>query len=97
MAIAWVGIKVPHKITYTEEETSPGGAAGYRLTFKFKGEVAEDVREKLPVPFLRHVMQQAINLEEEHGPDIGYSKYKIRRSQYWVDVKFMKYSGLHPI
>ena len=44
MAIAWVGIKVPHKITYTEKETSPGGAAGYRLTFEFKREVAGDVR-----------------------------------------------------
>ena len=42
-------------------------------------------------------MQQAINLEKEHGPDIRYSEYKIRRSWYQVDVKFMKYSGLHPM
>ena len=36
MAIAWVEIQMPHKITYAEEETSPRGAAGYRLTFDFK-------------------------------------------------------------
>ena len=42
-------------------------------------------------------MQQAINLEKEHGPDIRYSEYKIRCSWYQVDVKFMKYSGLHPM
>ena len=78
---------MPHKITYTEEETTPRWAAGYRLTFKFKREM----------PFLRHVMQQTIKSEKEHGHDIGYSKYKIRRSRYRVAVKFMKYSGLHPI
>ena len=97
MAIAWVGIQMPHKIAYNEEETSPRGVPGYRLTFEFKREVAGDIREKLPVPFLRHVMQQTINLEEEHGPDIGFSEYKIRRSRYRVDVKFMKYSGLPSI
>ena len=36
MAIAWVGIQMPHKILYTEEETSSRGAARYRLTFEFK-------------------------------------------------------------
>ena len=64
MAIAWVAIQMPHKISYTKEETSPQGAAGYRLTSKFKREISGDIREKLPVPFLRHVMQQAINLRE---------------------------------
>ena len=97
MTIAWVGIQLPRKILYTEKETSPRGTAGYRLTFEFKRELAGAIRKKLPVPFLRHVIQQAINLEKEHGPDIGYSEYKIRRSRYRVDVKFMKYSGLHLI
>ena len=36
MAIAWLGIQMPHKITYTEEETSP---RGYRLTFDFKRDI----------------------------------------------------------
>ena len=36
MAIAWVGIQMPRKISYNEEGTSPRGAAGYRLTFEFK-------------------------------------------------------------
>ena len=63
----------------------------------FKIEISGDIREKLPVPFLWHVMQQPINLEKEHGPDIRYSENKIRRSWYQVDVKFMKYSGLHPM
>ena len=85
-------IQMLQKITYIEVETSPRWAAGYKIIYEFK-----NIREKLPVLFLRHVMQQAINLEGEHGPDIGYSDYKIRRSQYWLDVKFMKYSGLHPI
>ena len=75
MAIAWLGIQMPHKITYTEEETSPRGTAGYRLTFEFKREIAGQIREKLPVPFLRHAMQQAINLENEHGPNTGYIKF----------------------
>ena len=58
MAIVWVGIQMPHKISYTEEETSPREAqAGYRLTFEFKIEISRDIREKLPVPFLWHVMQ----------------------------------------
>ena len=97
MAIAWVRIQMLHRISYTEEETNPRVAAGYRITFEFKREISGDIREKLPVPFLRHVMQHAINLEKEHGPDIAYSKYKIRRSRYWADVKFMKYCGLHPM
>ena len=42
-------------------------------------------------------MQQAINLEKVHEPDIGYSKYKIRRSRYRMDVKFLKHSWLHPM
>ena len=57
MAIAWAGIQMPHKISYNEEVTSPRGAAGYRLIFEFKKETSGDIRENLPVPFLRHVMQ----------------------------------------
>ena len=56
MTIAWVEIQMPRKITYTEEETSPRGAAGCRLTFEFKKEVTGDIKEKLLVPFLGHVM-----------------------------------------
>ena len=56
MTIAWVEIQMPRKITYTEEETSPRGAAGCRLTFEFKKEVKGDIKEKLLVPFLGHVM-----------------------------------------
>ena len=97
MAIAWVEIQMPKKISYFEEQTSPGGAAGCKITLDFKREVTGDIREKPPVPFLRHVMQQAIVLEKEHGPDIGYSDFKVRRTECRVDVKFMKYSGLHPI
>ena len=58
MAIAWLGIQMPHKITYTEEETSPRGAAGYRLAFDFKREISGDIRVKLPVPFLQYWVQQ---------------------------------------
>ena len=45
MTIAWVEIQMPRKITYTEEETSPRGAAGCRLTFEFKKEVTGDIKE----------------------------------------------------
>ena len=83
---------MPHKISYSEEETGPRGAAGYRLTFEFKKETSGGIRRKLPVPFLRHVMQQVINSEKEHRPDIGYSEYKIRNGRYQVDVLFLKYS-----
>ena len=51
------------------------------MMYEFKEEVHRNIRETLAVSFLRHVMQQAIILEEEHGLDIGYSEYKIRRSQ----------------
>ena len=47
--------------------------------------------------FMRHVMQQAITPEEEHGPDIGYSYYKISHSKYRLEVKFCKYRWLYPI
>ena len=43
------------------------------------------------------MMQQAINLDEERGSHIGYSDYKIRRFPYRLEVKFYKYSALHPI
>ena len=56
MAIAWAGMQMPNKISYSEEETGPRGAAGYRLTFEFKKETPGGIRRKLPVPFLRHVM-----------------------------------------
>ena len=87
---------MPKKVIYSEEKTSPR-ALGYKMKFKFAKEVTGDIRENLPVPFLLHVMQQAIMLGKEHGPDIGYSEVKIRRWKYRVDVKFLKYSGLHPI
>ena len=85
------------KITDVEEETSQGGFAGYNTTFDFNKKVTGDIRDKLAVPFLRHVMQQAIISEKEHGPDIGYSEFKIRRTKCRLDVKFMKYSGMHPM
>ena len=97
MAIAWLEIQMPRKITYIEEETSPRGATGYKIIYEFKKEVGGNIREKLPIPFLWHMMQQAVNLEGENGPDIGYSDYKIRCSQYRLDVKFMKHSELNPI
>ena len=90
MAIAWVEIQMPKKDTYVEEEISPRGAAAYNITFNFNKKVTGDIRDKLRVPFLRHVMQQAIISEKEHGPDIGYSEFKIRRIKCRVDVKFMK-------
>ena len=55
------------------------------------------MKKTLPVLFLWHVMQQAIILEDEHGPNIGYSDCKSSRSQYRLEVKFIKYSWLRPI
>ena len=90
-------MRCPKKITYVEEETRPRGAAGYNIIFYFNKKVTGDIRDKLLVPFLRHVIQQAIISDKEHGPDIGYSEFKIRRAKCRVDVKFMKHSGLHRI
>ena len=90
MAIGLVGIQMPQKITYVEQGTSPRWGAGYKIKYEFKEKVPRNIRETLPVLFLRHVMQQAVILEEEHGPDIGYSDYKIRRSQYHLEVKSLQ-------
>ena len=79
MAIVLVRIQMPQKIPYVEEGTSRRGGAGYKMMYEFKEEVHRNIRETLAVSFLRHVMQQAIILEEKHGLDIGYSEYKIRR------------------
>ena len=97
MAIAWARIQITNKIWHREEETSPRRVVGYRLSFEFKKETPGGIKEKLPAPFLWHVMQQAITLEKEHEPDIGYSEYKIIGSRCRVDVKFLKHSWLHPI
>ena len=67
------------------------------MKFEFTKEVTGNIREKLPVPFLRYATQQAIILEKERGLDIGYNDVKIRRWKYRVDIKFLKCSGLHPI
>ena len=97
MAKPLVGIQVPQKITYVEEGTSQRMGARYKIIYEFKEEVPGNIKETYPVLFLRHVMQQAIILEKEHGPDVRYSDYKIRCSQYRLEVKFYKYHGLHPI
>ena len=97
MTMAWVKIQTPKKITYSEEETSRQGAAGCKMGFEFAKEVTGGIKQKPSVPFLRHAMQQAIILGKEHGLDTGYSEVKIRHWKYRVDVKFLKYSGLHPI
>ena len=44
---------------------------------------------------VQHEMQQAINLDEENGPDIGYSDYKIWHFRYRLKIKFFKYNALH--
>ena len=38
-----------------------------------------------------------IIFEEENGAHIGDSDYKISRSLYRLEVKFFKFSWLHPI
>ena len=92
-----VGIQVPQKITYVEEGTSQRMGARYKIIYEFKEEVPGNIKETYPVLLVRHVMQQAIVLEKEHGPDVRYSDYKIRCSQYRLEVKFYKYHGLYPI
>ena len=54
------------KNSYSEEEKSPRGTAGYKMKFEFTKEVTGNIKEKLSVPFLRHAAQQAIILENEH-------------------------------
>lgn len=90
MAIALVVIQMPQKITYVEEGTSARWGAGYKIKYEFKEKVPGNIRETLPVLFVHHVIQQAVILEEKHGPDIGYSDYKIRRSQYHFEVNSLQ-------
>ena len=40
MAIAWVGIQIPHKISYTKEETSPEGLQGRPPSLKERSQGA---------------------------------------------------------
>ena len=77
-AIAVVGAQVPMKVTYTEESTSRRRGARYKIIQKFEKGTPENIREIISVLLVQHEMQQAINLDEENGPDIGYSDYKIR-------------------
>ena len=97
MVLAWVKIQTPRRITFIEEETSPKGAAGFTMRFEFTTKVQGDIKEKLPMPFLRHVVQEAITQDREHGPDMAYSEVKIKRLRHRMDVKFLKYSALHPL
>lgn len=53
MAVAWVKIQTPRKITLIEEETSTQGAMGFTMRFEFTTKVQGDIKEKLSVPFLR--------------------------------------------
>ena len=77
MAMAWVKIQMSKKNSYSEEEKSPRGTAGYKMKFEFTKEVTGNIKEKLSVPFLRHAAQQAIILENEHWPDIGHGSLKL--------------------
>ena len=66
----------------------------YKISYEFPKGAPKDIKEKIPIHFLWHVMQHAINLEEETGPDIGYREYKIRHFPCRVEIKFLKYGGL---
>ena len=71
MVIVVVEAQVPHKVNYIEEGTTRTGRAGYKVLYKFKKGTPENTRQKIPIFFIRHMMQHAINLEEEKRPDIG--------------------------
>lgn len=58
------GTKVPQKVTYTEERESRRGGSEYKTIYEFEKVTPENIRESIPVLFLRHVMQQAINLDK---------------------------------
>ena len=88
---------MPQKVRYSEEGTTRRGPASYKITYEYSKEAPKDVKEKIPVYFLRHVMQHTINLSEEKGPDIGYSEFKVRHFPCRVEVTFLKYGGLHPM
>ena len=94
MALAVVEAQVPQKVTYSEEGTTRRGPAVYKIAYEFPKGAPKDIKEKIPIHFLWHVMQHAISLEEETGPDSGYSEYKIRHFPCRVEIKFLKYGGL---
>ena len=96
-AIVVVEAQVPHKVTYVEKSTTRRGSARYKTVYEFQKGMAENIREKIAIFFFRHMTQNAINLEEENGPDIEYSEYKIRHFPRRVEIKFLKYGELHPM
>ena len=57
----------------------------------------ENIKEKITILFLQHVMQRAVNLEEEKERDNRYCDYKIRCFPRRVEAKFLKYGRLHPM
>ena len=73
MAIAMAGEQVPRKVTYTEKETSRRGGDGYKIVHEFEKGAPENIRDTIPVLFLWHVIQQAINLDEESEPDTDWT------------------------
>ena len=73
MAIAMAGAQVPRKVTYTEKKTSRRGGDGYKIVHEFEKGAPENIRETIPVSFLWHVIQQAINLDEESEPDTDWT------------------------
>ena len=70
---------------------------GYKIIYGFEEGTQENIKETLLLLFLHHVMWHTIILEEEIGPNIDYGDYKIISSQYRLEVKFYKYSWLHPM
>ena len=91
MAMVVVEAQVPHEVTYMEECTTRRAWPDTKLCTNFK-KGRQKIWKRIPIFFLWHMMQHAINLEEENGPDI---EYKIRRFLSWVEIKFLKYGRLH--
>ena len=80
-----------------EEGTTRRGLARGKTVYEFQKGMPENIREKIAILFLRHVMQCAVNLEEEKEPDHRYCDYKIRCFPRRVETKFLKYGRLHPM
>ena len=97
MAIAVKGHQNIRRVTYRSEEISRRGNICYKMIFGFYNQTSTEIKDIIPVGYMRHLIQQAIYLNNRTGPDIGYSDYQITRSKYHLQMKFYKYSSFYPM
>ena len=97
MAIAVKGHQNIRRVTYRSEEISRRGNVCYKIIFGFYNQTSTEIKDIIPVGYMRHLIQQAIYLKNRTGSDIAYSDYQITQSNYHLQIKFYKYGSFYPM